>query len=494
MTTDLLERTKAVAERLGGALIAGEWCSDVSGGEAIAVFDPARAAVLTHVVSCGEREVGQAVAAARRAFSEGTWPTLTPADRAKMLWRMAELIDQHADELAMLETLDCGKPLVWAKAIDVGFSAELFRYMAGAVTKIQGATIPLSLPSPFHAYTRREPLGVVAAITPWNFPLLLGVMKIAPALAAGNVVILKPSEWTPLSSLRLGELMQEAGFPPGVFQILTGDGQTVGDHLIRHPGIDKIAFTGSTRIGRHIGRIAGEGLKRVTLELGGKSANIVTQNADLTEAIPGVASAIFYNAGQNCMAGSRLLVHSSRYDEVLQGVAEYAESLKIGAGHLDDTQIGPMVSEPHLTRVMGYIDTAEREGATVVTGGARADMDGYFVTPTVIADVDDSMTVVREEIFGPVLVAQRFDSEDEAVQMANGSEYGLAGGIWSRDIAQAHRLATRMKGGSIFINSYGLADPAMPFGGMKSSGWGRENGLEALDSYLETKSVYVPIS
>lgn len=493
MATDLLDNTKLVASRLGNALIGGEWRSEASGGESIPVYDPARATILTQVVTCGEKEVDQAVRAARKAFDEGVWPSLSPSDRAKMLWRLADLIDKHADELAMLETLDCGKPFMWAKAVDVSFSAELFRYMAGAVTKIQGATIPVSLPGAFHTYTRREPLGVVAAITPWNFPLLLGVMKIAPALAAGNVVILKPSEWTPLSSLRLGELIQEAEIPAGVVQIVTGDGQSTGEHLIRHPGVNKIAFTGSTKIGRYIGGIAGETLKRVTLELGGKSANIVTEHADLAETIPGVAAAIFYNAGQNCMAGSRLLIHSSRYDEVLQGVADYAESLKLGAGHLDDTQLGPMVSEPHLNKVMSYIDIAQREGARVVTGGSRAAMDGYFVTPTVLADVSDSMTVVREEIFGPVLVAQRYETEDEALAMANSSEYGLAGGVWSRDIGQAHRLAARLKGGNVFINSYGLADPAMPFGGMKSSGWGRENGMEALDSYLETKSVYVPL-
>lgn len=490
--SNTLENVRLKASTLNSSLIDGSWDS-LSGLPTIDVLSPADGGLLTRVPVADAATVDRAVRAARQAFDEGPWPTMAPAERARILWKLADLIDERADELALLETLDCGKPVAVARAVDVSFSAELFRYMAGATTKIEGATVPVSLPGKWHAYTSRGPLGVVAAISAWNFPLLLSVMKVAPALAAGNAVILKPSELAPLSSMLLVELGQEAGLPPGVLQVLTGDGSVTGDALIRHPGVDKIGFTGSTQTGRHIASVAGEHLKKVTLELGGKSGNILFQDADLEAAIPGAAAAIFYNAGQNCMAASRLFVHSSIHDEVVNGMVEYAKALVPGPGHEELSNFGPMISNPHQDKVLDFVNSASSEGAEVATGGKKIEGPGYFVEPTIITGVQASMRVVREEIFGPVLCVEQFDDEREVVSRVNATEYGLAAGLWTRDVARAHRVASSLRGGSVFVNSWGAADPAMPFGGMKSSGLGRENGGESLDAYLETKSVYIPL-
>lgn len=487
-----IQKARDTAAGLTMNLVDGSWQS-LDDCAPIDIHAPADGALLTAVPTADAAVVDRAVRAARKAFDEGRWVTMAPAERARILWRLGDLIDERGDELAMLETLDCGKPLAAARSIDVAFSADLFRYMAGAATKIAGETVPVSLPGEWHAYTKRGPIGVVAAISAWNFPLLLSVMKVAPALATGNVVILKPSEWAPLSSLLLGQLAKEAGVPDGVLQILTGDGAITGEALIQHPGVDKIAFTGSTNTGRHIAEAAGRNLKKVTLELGGKSGNIIFSDADIAAAIPGAAAGLFYNAGQNCMAASRLFVHASVRDQVIEGLIEQTRNLVPGPGYEESTTFGPMISKEHSARVLDFIDSARAEGAQIVAGGGEIARPGYFVEPTIIAEARPDMKAVREEIFGPVLCVQTFEDEAEVIDRVNATDFGLAAGLWTRDVARTHRVANRLRGGSVFVNSWGLADPAMPFGGMKASGFGRENGREALDSYLETKSVYIPL-
>ncbi len=472
-------------------LIGGKWV-DAASGETFETINPATEEVLSHVPRSGEEDVERAVRTARAAFEDGSpWRGMSPSERGRLIWRIADLIEEHADEFATLEALDNGKPFEVARQADVPLAIDLFRYMAGWATKIEGEVIPISaLPAPgeYHAYTRREPVGVVAQIIPWNFPLLMCAWKLGPALAAGCTVILKPAEQTPLEALRLGELIQEAGLPDGVVNVLTGYGD-VGAALAAHPAIDKVAFTGSTEVGKKIVQAASGNLKKVTLELGGKSPNIVFADADLESAAAGAAHGIFFNHGQCCNAGSRLYVQKSAYDDVVAGVAEEAKSINLGSGLEPNTDMGPLISEEQFDKVLGYLQSGREEGAETVIGGGRWGDHGYFVQPTVLTDTSPKMSVEREEIFGPVLCAVPFESEEDLVEKANQTEYGLAAGVFTRDLSKAHRTAARIKAGTVWVNCYHVFDAALPFGGYKQSGWGREMGHHVLENYTQTKAV-----
>ena len=468
-------------------LIDGKFVTAAS-GKTFPSFDPATGDVLAQVAEGDREDVERAVRAARRAFESGPWPGLTASERGRLLWKLADLVEAHGDELAELESLDNGKPRAVAAAADVPLSVDCLRYMAGWATKIEGKTIPISVPGHV-AWTLREPIGVVAQIIPWNFPLLMAAWKLGPALATGCTVVLKPAEQTPLTALRLAELVCEAGYPPGVVNVVTGFGETAGAALAAHPGVDKVAFTGSTEVGRLIVQAAAGNLKKVSLELGGKSPNVVLADADLDTAIDGAANAIFFNHGQCCCAGSRLFVEKPIFERIVEGVAARAEKIKLGPGLDPATEMGPLVSQEQLDRVCGYLDSGKREGAKAVTGGARAGNRGYFVRPTVLVDTKPQMKVVQEEIFGPVVAAIPFSREDEVLPAANDTVYGLAGAVWTKDISKAHRLARQMRAGTVWINCYNVFDAALPFGGYKQSGWGREMGAEAIGLYTETKSV-----
>ncbi|WP_062347030.1 aldehyde dehydrogenase family protein [Herbidospora yilanensis] len=472
--------------------IGGQWV-DAASGRTFATPDPATGDTLATIAEADREDVDRAVRAARAAFEEGPWSRMTASERGRVIWRIGDLIEQYGDELAQLESLDNGKPYAVARAADIPLAAELFRYMAGWATKIEGNTISLSVPympgSEFHAYTLREPIGVVAQIIPWNFPLLMAAWKLGPALTTGNTVILKPAEQTPLSALRLAEIMAEAGLPEGVVNVLPGYGETAGAALAAHDGVDKVAFTGSTEVGKLIVQAAAGNLKKVSLELGGKSPNVVFDDVDPALAIPGAANAIFFNHGQCCVAGSRLFVHESRFDEVVGGVADIARGIKLGSGLDPDTQMGPLVSDEQFRRVTGYLESGRAEGARTVAGGERHGDRGYFVQPTVITDTTPDMAIVREEIFGPVVVASPFSSLDELAAQANDTAYGLGAGIWTRDVNKAHALAKRLRAGTVWINCYNVFDAALPFGGYKQSGWGREMGHEVLEAYTEVKAV-----
>ena len=481
----------AVQLQQGRLFIGGRWVEPAA-GRTYAVVNPATEAELAQVAEADATDVDAAVQAARQAFEAGPWREMSAADRARILWRIGDLLEQHADELGQLETLNNGKPIFESRQIDVPMAAEVFRYYAGWATKLQGETIPVR--GPFLNYTLREPIGVVAAIVPWNFPLLLASWKLAPALAAGNTVVLKPAPWTPLTALRLAELAQQAGLPDGVLNVVTGSTRETGRALVRHAGVDKIAFTGSTATGQEIMRTAADTLKRVSLELGGKSPNLVFADADLEAAARGALTGIFYGKGEVCAAGSRLLVERTVHDRLLELLLERVKKMR-PADPLDPkTRLGPLVSQAQMEKVLGYIEKGRAEGARLLVGGQRATVGngrGYFVEPTIFDQVAPEMTIAREEIFGPVLAVIAFDDPEEAIWLANSSPYGLAAGVWTKDIARAHRVAARLQAGTVWINTYNFYDPASPFGGYKMSGFGRDLGAHALEQYTQVKSVWV---
>ena len=476
-------------------LIDGEWVSSQSGAR-MDVINPSNGQVLVQESLGGAYEVDLAVQAARRAFESGPWSRMRPAERTRLLLKLADALEQNGDELALLETLNTGKPLKMARAFDIGMAAECLRYNAGWATKLSGETRNVSLPGDWHAYTLREPVGVVGLIVPWNVPLAMAVSKISPALAAGCTVLLKPAELTPLTALRLGELIQAIGLPPGVVNIVTGLGHEAGQAIVDHPGVDKISFTGSTVVGKSLLASAAGNLKRVALELGGKSPVFIFPDADLDRAMDAAARGIFGNTGQVCAAGSRLFVHRSVADRVIEGIVQRARALRVAPGLSPDCEIGPVISARQRERVMGYIDSGRAEGAEVVAGGQAVQGEGYFIQPTVLVNTRPDMKVVREEIFGPVLSTQLFD-DDSLEQLAargNNTEYGLSASIWTRDLRTAHQMVRRLHAGNVRVNAAAALDFAMPFGGYKQSGWGRENGREGVEAYTELKSVAIDLN
>lgn len=472
-------------------LINNEWVGALS-GKTFPVVNPATEEVIAFVAEADKADADFAVAAARKAFESGPWPRFSARERGRVLYRIAALLETHRTELAELETLNNGKPISETLNVDLPLAIDTFHYYAGLADKIQGETIPVN--GNFFNYTLREPTGVVAQIIPWNFPLLMAAWKLGPALAMGCTVILKPAEQTPLTALRLGELMLEAGLPPGVVNIVPGFGPTAGAALATHRDVDKVAFTGSTEVGKRIMKMAAESnLKRVSLELGGKAPNIVFDDADIDAAVKGAMRGIFFNQGEVCCAGSRLFLQDKIHDEFLEKLKIHSEKLIVGDPLDPRTQMGAQVSKEQFDKILGFIDSGKKEGATLVTGGAPASTKGYFLKPTVFDSQNDDLTICREEIFGPVVAATTFSSLEEIIPRANNTRYGLSAGVWTRDVGKVHRLSRAIKAGTIWVNCYNCFDAASPFGGYKESGFGRELGLHAIELYSQVKSVWVAL-